>query len=1105
MDPPLDEKKSPDSEMADATPGPVPVQLTSPVASSEPEKMMAQDDPLGPIVEDAQLEHGSGIAEHPQTGGKSQTIWNTIADGDADEGFQDEEGNAAAHLQPEVDWDASGDGMEELVDAPSTDIRHPYTTQGAFESVLNGPLEFEGSFYFHKTYTEFPNPVLRLDSLGHIGLPLSTREAKQIISNSILAPFGQGERTVVDKNVRDTWEMDASKVHFDNPAWKPFMNQVSQQVCLKLGLAAAQVSTFPSAPRHLKKRRGMFATIVVVLPSAFQGGAAHLSHGSLSTVIDSSSQSLTNLSILACGYRVALAFNLIQTANSLPKLPQTNDFLTRFRHVLLSWKQQPESDVPDKLIYLLQHKYSLASLRGAGNSLKGADAYKVALVESLAKELEFDVGLANVECHVTGYGDDHFGQEDSDEEVGMAEVESQTMSIRKLVALNGHHIRDEVECEEDDSEFCPENLREVVEGGDPMRESTKGYQGNGAGSLELWYRRTVLVIWLHRHNAEMVYGNNPSPVLTILASREEPDEECRLLVKFLLRGIESGRFGTKTIKGLCKTACRWKNLTLYLKTLGLCDGTKILDSLPTPLIANAVEVFGQGVQDMTAKMLADASTNTARFGLLDAIAEKMDSDWLARQRHELTRTLKKPIRGEEGLLVKLSVEGGGVPFLQTTILPQVLSTADVTFFIGFSQLLAIEQPLLRTEEHALAIQAIVGDLLKLAIENTDFSSSGSPALAYSFIEACIKCSRADLAELVIDKLTGLCVLPTTPPIWMTNVLMPLIPQLTASERPIPGLVKLCRAAVKNRMGQLGNTPPTDREVSAILDAIVETKDGALLPQFVKQMLLLPLDEARCRSLIQHFRSREETLTCDDGLSITNICTQVVQNLVQRTHYQSLSLIFGHFQLCLSTNNVPVLSQLFPRIFSPVVTNKRTYITDTLLPLVPKIRGELAGRNLHPASEPFGGAFKRIFELYASKVLGPKTSDHGSLVENVKKLSCSCTQSIGAPQRKHVEKNLAQFCGYRIANWSTIKSNPQGLQVNKSDLLYSSIVWTMQQTTLKEALGVVSRDQGTLREIFGEDYGNFMKALGEEPVEAGPPPAKKRRVTDPADIIDLCSP
>lgn len=96
----------------------------------------------------------------------------------------------------------------------------------------------------------------------------------------------------------------------------------------------------------------------------------------------------------------------------------------------------------------------------------------------------------------------------------------------------------------------------------------------------------------------MVYGNNPSPVLTILASREEPDEECRLLVKFLLRGIESGRFGTKTIKGLCKTACRWKNLTLYLKTLGLCDGTKILDSLPTPLIANAVEVFGQGVQDM---------------------------------------------------------------------------------------------------------------------------------------------------------------------------------------------------------------------------------------------------------------------------------------------------------------------------------------------------------------------------------------------------------------------------------------------------------------------------------------------------------------------------
>jgi hypothetical protein len=78
--------------------------------------------------------------------------------------------------------------------------------------VLNKPLEFQGSFYFHKTYAEFPNPILRLGSLGHIGLPLSCREAKHVIAHCVQAPFGKGERTLVDKSVRDTWEMDASQV-----------------------------------------------------------------------------------------------------------------------------------------------------------------------------------------------------------------------------------------------------------------------------------------------------------------------------------------------------------------------------------------------------------------------------------------------------------------------------------------------------------------------------------------------------------------------------------------------------------------------------------------------------------------------------------------------------------------------------------------------------------------------------------------------------------------------------------------------------------------------------------------------------------------------------
>ncbi|KAJ7276304.1 hypothetical protein B0H12DRAFT_13854 [Mycena haematopus] len=489
--------------------------------NSEPENILEQlpgDDHLSLVSAIANSGGGTQcedpIIPHPKTGGK--TVWNTTPqdeesdlpltqDSELDEKM-DEQTEIPITTHPKSEWDDSEEESEEdTIDAPeSTDVRSD------FERVLNGPLDFKGSYYFHRSYNEFPNPLLRLDSLGHVGLPLSSREAKHIINYCVQAPFGQGERTLIDKNVRDTWEMDASQVHFDNPLWETFMKQVGQEVCLKLGLAASQASTVRCEPYKLllyetgshflphqdtEKAKGMFATIVVVLPSSFQGGAAHLSHGDLSTVIDSSSHSLSNISVLAWytdvmheikpisgGYRLAIAFNLIQTTNSRPKLPETSDFLTKLRNVLLSWKHQPVSNAPAKLIYLLQHKYSLAGLRG--NCLKGADAYKVALLQSLAKQLKFDVGLANVECHLVGYGDQegYYGSED-DEDVGMAEVEERSMSIENLVDLDGRHIQGELDCDENDSEFCPEDLRDIVEAGEPDKREYEGYQGNVRHSM----------------------------------------------------------------------------------------------------------------------------------------------------------------------------------------------------------------------------------------------------------------------------------------------------------------------------------------------------------------------------------------------------------------------------------------------------------------------------------------------------------------------------------------------------------------------------------------------------------------------------------------------
>jgi len=55
---------------------------------------------------------------------------------------------------------------------------------------------------------------MRIDDFGPLGLPLSPREAKCLIGLCTQAPFGKNERTIVDKEVRDTWELSPDKVRF---------------------------------------------------------------------------------------------------------------------------------------------------------------------------------------------------------------------------------------------------------------------------------------------------------------------------------------------------------------------------------------------------------------------------------------------------------------------------------------------------------------------------------------------------------------------------------------------------------------------------------------------------------------------------------------------------------------------------------------------------------------------------------------------------------------------------------------------------------------------------------------------------------------------------
>ncbi|KAG9016655.1 hypothetical protein FRB90_002646 [Tulasnella sp. 427] len=430
------------------------------------------------------------------------------------------------------------DEEEEPEIQPSRDIR------GDIETALE-ELDFNGSFYFKTEFSSAPNPVLNISGFGRVSLPLSQADAVRLRAICTQAPFGKGERTIIDKTVRDTWELNASHVQIENPAWRKWLGSVMKQVCGGLGVDKSQSKPYCELYKLLlyekgshflphqdsEKCDGMFATLIVILSSPFTGGAVHLSHGGDPVIIDSSVNSPSSTSVLAwysdvkhavqpitSGYRLALAFNVMHApakgASLKPSLPSTVA-VRRLRGAFLAWRDRMfQKDVPLKIVSLLTHEYTQAELKRDGRKvLKGSDAYSISHLERVAQEYGFRLGLANLECHVHGVpeapdNDDPFWDDpdpDASEDEEEEDKEDREWVMEESFDLMGRAILEKVEHWEDTA-MIPEELEETVIEGTPDDEEFEDYQGNWGPSLERWYRRTVVVIWPQARHDEFIHG-----------------------------------------------------------------------------------------------------------------------------------------------------------------------------------------------------------------------------------------------------------------------------------------------------------------------------------------------------------------------------------------------------------------------------------------------------------------------------------------------------------------------------------------------------------------------------------------------------------------------
>ena len=239
---------------------------------------------------------------------------------------------------------------------------------------------------------------LNVNNIGTVSFPLQTEQAKQLIAQAHQAPFGWGEQTLVDTQIRKVWELNAEQFTITNPQWQTQLNTICHSLQTELGIKDEIVAdiyklliyekdSFFLPHRDTEKIERMFATLIVVLPSAHEGGELIICHdGEEKRFAFGGDNSIFEMRYVAfyadcqhevkpvtAGYRVCLVYNLAlaNSQKTTPLAAKNSVIVNQLTDYLTTWAQQEntrfenneELQPSDTLrAVLLKHRYTEAAL-----------------------------------------------------------------------------------------------------------------------------------------------------------------------------------------------------------------------------------------------------------------------------------------------------------------------------------------------------------------------------------------------------------------------------------------------------------------------------------------------------------------------------------------------------------------------------------------------------------------------------------------------------------------------------------------------------------------------------------------------------------------------
>jgi predicted 2-oxoglutarate/Fe(II)-dependent dioxygenase YbiX len=201
-----------------------------------------------------------------------------------------------------------------------------------------------GDFFAGGAFDLIP-PGITVEGVGPLALPVLPEQAALLIAAAEMAPYGRGEKTIVDTSVRRSWQIEPGRVRFSGKRWTETLEGVVARAALGLGVEDRVTAEFYKfliydtggffvSHRDTEKSPGMFATLVISLPSVATGGEILVRHGGrearLAMTSDDAAEArfaafyadcVHEVLPVASGRRVTLVYNLKRSGKGGKPVP----------------------------------------------------------------------------------------------------------------------------------------------------------------------------------------------------------------------------------------------------------------------------------------------------------------------------------------------------------------------------------------------------------------------------------------------------------------------------------------------------------------------------------------------------------------------------------------------------------------------------------------------------------------------------------------------------------------------------------------------------------------------------------------------------------------